>query len=319
MAMYGWIASTPDFGKKISNPQTLGLLQKFSYSEGRAPFKFELGDVVDTHNSEGSYDHTVWIEIYDKESGEELGELSTDISDKTVGVSGSKHIMLATCLERLGFVDEDIMNDFGDDALPDEAASLQHSARIKAAARLLKAISTGIELGESYKKPSGTPSQGTADDIKAQRRDEDYKRTAPEREQVRVLREAEAKAKVFYRGLLTTKLSDGTKVSDYLDQEGGSWSSLFGNTRFSQVSRLVSKKLQEFLSSGVQVGRVQVALTEEEKEVFSEAKIGPNWRDSVEKILEDEQKHTGSTKLAQCISALDTFIKTGNCLPENKD
>ena len=130
---------------------------------------------------------------------------------------------------------------------------------------------------------------GTADDIKAQRRDEDYKRTAPEREQVRVLREAEAKAKVFYRGLLTTKLSDGTKVSDYLDQEGGSWSSLFGNTRFSQVSRLVSKKLQEFLSSGVQVGRVQVALTEEEKEVFSEAKIGPNWRDSVEKILEDER------------------------------
>lgn len=121
MAMYGWIASSPGFDTKIDNPQTLGLLKKFSNSNGKPAFRFDLGDVVDTHNDAGSYDHTVWIEIADKATGQKVGEISTDISDKHVGIMDSEHILLAASLDRLGFLDEEeLANDGGSLEAPAE-------------------------------------------------------------------------------------------------------------------------------------------------------------------------------------------------------
>lgn len=156
MAMYGWIASTPGFEDKIKSPQTLSLLKKFSFSEGKEPYQFDLGDVVDTHNSEGSYDHTVWIEILDKSSKQKIGEISTDITDASIGPDNSKTIILAACLDKLGFMDEDSVQQEPEaeepalapaipetpEPMPDVAPKT--SARIASAVNLLKSLDRGL-------------------------------------------------------------------------------------------------------------------------------------------------------------------------------
>jgi hypothetical protein len=168
MAMYGWIASKESAEDLVEDPQTALALKKFSYDSGAGPFKFEVGDVVDTKNMEGSSDHTVWIEIYDKNSGEKRGEISTELSDNTDGpVSSNSNVILATCLSKLGFMDESegqgMPADFPENNGAPEPTpeDFQHvSSRIKAASNLLLAIhQAGI-----YVDPSFLPHTATVSD-----------------------------------------------------------------------------------------------------------------------------------------------------------
>jgi len=319
MAMYGWIASTPGFNDKIKNPQTLGLLQKFSYSEDTEAFKFELGDVVDSHNSEGSYDHTVWIEIYEK-AGSKLGEISTEISDNSVGNLGSKYILLAACLEKLGFVDEDSMTTPEDafedtaqepplEALPDD--DMQHSARMKAAVRILKAIaSTGIELADPNFRKQDSEGWG-ADDTKAHQRESQQQQQSQSRQQQFYLSSAKSKLKRFYSSLLNTP-AEGTSIpiAEYLRQTDGNWGALFNKPEFRRVAIQAKNKLQEFFTHS--------NLTQEEAEAFkNQTDTSLDTKANIVRLLEELPGASHQSKVASCISALDAFIKRGNTLNED--
>ncbi len=101
---FGWLVSTPS--SKDVDPNTLRKLKKFSVEAGGGPFKFEVGDLVDTYDQEGSLDHTVWIEIYKKDSNSKVAEISMELSDNTDGPLSSNKIIRAVCLSKLGFLEE---------------------------------------------------------------------------------------------------------------------------------------------------------------------------------------------------------------------
>ena len=102
MAMYGWIASK-DLGSL--DTATKQSLKPFSQASGRGPFKFVVDTIADSNGADSKL-HTVWIEIYDKETNEKKGELSVELSDTLDGISTSEDITLAMCLTKLGFVDD---------------------------------------------------------------------------------------------------------------------------------------------------------------------------------------------------------------------
>jgi len=162
MAMYGWIASTDDIENVIKNPSKLAQLKKFSDASSPDPFKFEVDTVVDTENAQGSFDHQVFIYVFNKES-QKVGELSVEISDNETGPLSSHSVLLAACLERLGFVDqEDGHADFNasietPDPQPEDLDPMLKSARILSAT-FKKAIH--IELDDKFAPPRRNQTQG---------------------------------------------------------------------------------------------------------------------------------------------------------------
>ena len=296
MAMYGWIASTPGFEDKVQSPQTLNLLRKFSYSEGKPAYRFELGDVADTHNDQGSYDHTVWIEIYDNATKQKIGEVSTDISDASVGPISSKYILLAASLERLGFVDEDTMESTPEEPSQQPAPPVDptHAARIIAATRILTAIaSTGIELGDPSMDRSRDPNPWGASDARLHAQEDTGR-----------LRKAQEKLHAFYKKLLGTEVSKNTCIADYLRESNGDWGTLFKNRRFIQIGNYARTQLDKFLKSEAVPPGIQPLSTEELNALKNQ--YGSN--------ITDLLRMQSQPKISSVIASLDNFIKCGNTL-----
>jgi len=307
MAMRGWIASTSNFQANVDNPSMMAQLKKFSTEGGGGPFTFEIADVVDTNNQEGTMDHSVWIEIFDKDHQKKLGELSTDVSDNEVP-AGSNKVLLAACLDKLGFVDEfEGLDKYqADNPTPDpepnvedayQENNLNPQDKIASfgshAARLIEAIaSTGIELDDSY-TPGNSNYFGTSDDVRYQSRTE----KTPKEDLVHEV------AKLKQDLMVPTKLGDIT-LKEYLDKSGGNWTAIFGSSDLN-IKR-IGYKFRSLLLNFIQ--------SSPRKQEY-EKLLGGNLTDALveNKIASIEAEV--SIKIAEVMQALDGFIESDNKPP----
>lgn len=86
----GWVKSYPQFSRSAGGP-----------------FLFSLRDLVPFRNPEGSFNYEVYLAVIDPTSGEELGQIQSEISENQIGPMRSSAAYTLAALDRLGFESDD--------------------------------------------------------------------------------------------------------------------------------------------------------------------------------------------------------------------